>query len=46
MWKEAAMVYFKVLFWHFLAGPREPIKHINQDTRSLGEDLKPGPSNY
>jgi hypothetical protein len=38
---EAVMSYFKVLPWHLTDGTeRETVKHLSQDSRSVGCDLK------
>jgi hypothetical protein len=45
IWNEVAMARFEVLSLHLLRRLRKTIKNLSQ-VRSLGKDLKQGPSKY
>jgi hypothetical protein len=39
MKKDVFVAYFKTLFQHFLGGTIKRTKHLNQESRFLGQDL-------
>jgi hypothetical protein len=46
MWKEAVVVYFKVLSRHVTGGTKENNKKISQDSRFQDRNLNPGLFEY